>query len=142
MDLGAIEPVLGYALRRASVMDTQLFADTVGNTGLRPVQFTLLLLIRDNPGARHVDLSRVLGVRRANMVALIQELEVAGWIRREPHHQDRRAQSLHLSGPGLRMLKQVDQRHRVHLTELEKRLGKDDLEQLVGLLWRFVDPKQ
>jgi DNA-binding MarR family transcriptional regulator len=76
------------------------------------------------------------------MVALIQELEVAGWIRREPHHQDRRAQSLHLSGPGLRMLKQVDQRHRVHLTELEKRLGKDDLEQLVGLLWRFVDPKQ
>jgi hypothetical protein len=30
----------------------------------------------------------------------------------------------------------------VHLTELEKRLGKDDLEQLVGLLWRFVDPKQ
>ena len=140
LDLRAIETVLGYTLRRAQALETALYADTVGRSGVRPVQFTLLLLIRDNPGVRAIDLARVLDIRRANMVALIQELETQGWVVRRADARDGRAQSLHLAPAGTRRLKRLEQDHQVHQQQLLERMGAQDLARLVGLLQKLVRP--
>jgi len=138
LDLRSIDTVLGYALRRAQVLEAALYADHVGRSGVRPVQFTLLLLIRDNPGARAIDLARVLDIRRANMVALIQELEANEWVERRVDTRDGRAHSLYLSPAGVRRLSQLERQHQAHQQQLAERLGAADLAALVGLLQKLV----
>jgi DNA-binding MarR family transcriptional regulator len=138
LDLAAIEPVLGYVLRRAQLLEAQRFAVTVGRTGVRPVQFTLLSLIRDNPGVRPADLASALDIRRANMVALLQELESRGWVARRRHPDDGRAQVLHLEKAGQRFLQRVDKRHQAYQAELAERMGDAPLKDLVSLLQRFI----
>jgi len=138
LDLRSIDTVLGYALRRAQVLEAALYADHVGRSGVRPVQFTLLLLIRDNPGARAIDLARVLDIRRANMVALIQELEANEWVERRVDARDGRAHSLHLAPAGVRRLNKLERQHQAHQQQLVERLGAQDLARLVGLLQKLV----
>ena len=55
LDLGPLPHLLGYALRRAQIA---VFADFIAAfepLGLRPAQFSVLLLIDINPGCKQSD---------------------------------------------------------------------------------------
>jgi len=57
----------------------------------------MLALIDEKPGIRAAELCRVLGIKSANMVPLIAELEERGLLERDDHANDKRVRVLHLT---------------------------------------------
>ncbi|MFN2125735.1 MAG: MarR family winged helix-turn-helix transcriptional regulator, partial [Candidatus Promineifilaceae bacterium] len=97
----------------------------------------LMLLIRENPGIRSVDLARVLGVARSRMVKLIDDLECRSLISRNTPNSDRRNRALLLTARGERKLSQLEQVVELHDAQLTEGLSAGEREHLLGLLWRI-----
>lgn len=131
---------IGYAIRRAQMRIYEEFFALLADLDTTPTRYTLMLLIRENPGIRAVDLARVLGVARSRMVKLIDDLECRSLISRKTLPSDRRNRVVVLTAQGkckLNQLEQVVERHEAQLTE---GLSAEDRERLLGLLWRIALP--
>ena len=93
-----LDDLLGYQLRRASSVMMADLASSLRETGLRPVEASILLVIGSSPGCTQSDIGRLLAIKRANMVPLI-----AGLVRRDLIYRapvDGRSQALFLSPAG------------------------------------------
>lgn len=89
MDTPATSPVInpmedhvGYVLRRASSLVMTTLAERLAEVGLRIVESSVLVLIETNPGIFQSEISRALGMQRANVVPLITGLEQKMLVRR------------------------------------------------------------
>lgn len=138
LDMGPLPDLVGYALRRAQVAVFADFHASFAPLGLRPGAFSVLLLVRHNPGARATDIGRALGIKRANFVPLLAELEGRGLVERRAVAHDRRVAALHLTGDGAGLLRRADQVLCAHEARWEARLGRADLDRLLGLLHRLA----
>jgi DNA-binding MarR family transcriptional regulator len=131
---------IGYAVRRAQMRVYEDLFAVLADLDTTPTRYTLMLLIRENPGIRAVDLASVLGVARSRMVKLIDDLESRSLIFRRTLPSDRRNRALVLTTQGehkLCQLQQVVERHEAQLTE---GFSTEDRERLLGLLWRIALP--
>lgn len=88
----------GYVLRRASVSVMGELAERLAPLGLRHVEATILLVLRERPGMSQSALGRLLGIKRANMTPLAARLEEQGLIVRQA--SDGRSLGLELSEKG------------------------------------------
>ena len=135
VDLGLLDGLLGYRLRRAQLSVFQDFLVVMKAFELRPAQFSVLAIIAANPGLKQSRVSEALGINRANFVALLDELEQRKLARRAPAPGDRRSNALFLTPKGEGFLKDA---YRHLLTQHEKRveavLGSADKQQLLSLL--------
>ena len=129
---------IGYALRRAQIRVYDEFFTALADLETTPTRYTLMLLIRDNPGIRSVDLARVLGVARSHMVKQIDELESRDLISREIDRSDRRSRILILTARGERKLTQLEQVVERHEAELTEGFSSEERECLLSLLWRIA----
>jgi DNA-binding MarR family transcriptional regulator len=136
---GDLEEHVGYMLRRAQLA---VFADfTASQRGVvtRPGQFSVLALIGRNPGITQSRLCAALGVKRANLVAVIDQMETLKLARREMSPTDRRANRLRLTNLGQRTLRQAlaDQaKHEARITAL---LGTDARRALLKQLAKLCE---
>lgn len=135
IDLGLLDNLLGYRLRRAQLAVFQDFLIAMKGFDLRPAQFSVLAIIAANPGLKQSRVSEALGINRANFVALLDELEQRKLARRAAAPGDRRSNALYLTPKGESFLKEA---YRHLLTQHEKRveavLGSADKQQLLSLL--------
>lgn len=131
---------IGYAIRRAQMRVYDAFFNALADLDMTPTRYTLMLLIRENPGIRAVDLARVLGVARSRMVKLIDDLESRHLVSRKTLPSDRRNRVLVLTALGVRKLNQLEQAVERHEAQLTKGLSEDERERLLGLLWRIAIP--
>lgn len=129
---------VGYAIRRAQMRVYDSFYSTLADLDTTPTRFTLMLLIRENPGIRSVDLARALGVARSGMVRLIDELEQRELITREVDQKDRRNQSLQLTGLGSRKLSHMEKVVEKHEEQVTAGFSSSERETLLELLWRVA----
>lgn len=74
----------GYALRRAANAVMGELGDLLGDQGFRITEAAVLLLVQDRSDLTSSQIGKTLDIQRANMVPLLNRLESAGWIRREP----------------------------------------------------------
>jgi DNA-binding MarR family transcriptional regulator len=139
-DLGSLEDHVGYMLRRAQLA---VFADfTAAQTGsvVRPGQFSVLAVIGGNAGLSQSQLCEALGIKRANLVAVIDHLESLKLVSRQPSATDRRSNRLHLTPAGERALKKsiADQaRHEARITRLLGPSGRAELLKLLAKLCKL-----
>jgi DNA-binding MarR family transcriptional regulator len=104
-DLGELDQQVGYLLRRAQLA---VFADfTARQRGpiARPGEYSVLVVIGRNPGLSQSQLCAALGIKRANLVAVIDSLQSSGLVRREMSTADRRSNRLQLTPAGERALR-------------------------------------
>jgi DNA-binding MarR family transcriptional regulator len=113
LDLGPLPGLVGYVLRRAQVAVFQDFARSYARFDIRPVQYAALVVIDSNPGQKQIAVGSALGIKRANFVALCDELERRGLIERRGLPNDRRSYALHLTTKGADLLTEL------HATNLE-----------------------
>ncbi|SCK09644.1 DNA-binding transcriptional regulator, MarR family [Variovorax sp. HW608] len=93
--------VLGYQLAQATIVTDAVFSEQVGAVfDLRPVEYTVLCLIHENPDVSAARLAKALAVTAPNIAAWIERLEKRGLIQRIPHATDRRAQYLRTTPEG------------------------------------------
>lgn len=95
----------GYLLRRAANTMMGELAGRLTPLDLRISDATLLLLVANRDDMTASEIGKVLDIQRANMVPLLNRLESAGLIRREPI--DRKSQAIVLTTGGLARLAQV-----------------------------------
>jgi len=93
----ALDTLVGYNLRRASVVMLNDFEVEFAEVPLRPTTFAMLATVDENPGISSADLGRLLGIKSANMAPLIAELANRGLIERRGHAEDKRVQILFLT---------------------------------------------
>ena len=93
--------LLGYQLAQASIVTDAVFAAQVGAPfELRPVEYTVLALIHENPDVSATRLAKALAVTAPNIAAWIDRLEKRDLVQRIPHATDRRAQHLRATREG------------------------------------------
>lgn len=137
VELGVLGGLAGYHLRRASGAFAGDFARALAGTGMRQVLFGIISVVAANPGINQGAAGRVLGIQRANMVALINELTDEGLIERAVSKEDRRAFSLNLSAKGKAKLDECLTRIREHEEEMLSDLTAADRTKLIALLTRI-----
>jgi len=102
--------VLGYQLAQASIVTSALYTRSVGDPfELRPVEYTVLTLISENPGGSLARLARALAVTAPNITTMVDRLEKRGWVARTPSEQDRRSQLLHPTAKGEALVRKTTQ---------------------------------
>lgn len=136
---GAITSVLGYCLRRAQISVFQKFIAEFDTLKIRPAEYSVLVLIGDNPGRKQIEIAEVLGIKRANFVPLLHDMERRGLVKRSPSAEDRRANALHLTEEGEALLAQARVLHAELENELVARLGgAGKRDQLIALLEKLT----
>lgn len=113
LDRGPLPGLYGYNLRITQVAVFENFIKVVGSGlagrmgGLTPGRFSLLVLLRANPGINQTDLSRGVGVDKSTLTPALDQLEKKGLILRQRTATDRRTYSLSLSPAGEQLLTEL-----------------------------------
>ncbi len=141
VDLGPLTNLLGYALRRAQIAVFADFHRRFAAEDIRPAQFSVLQVLRHNPGLRQAKVSAALGVKRTNFVPLFDVLETRGLAERRKVPGDRRASALFLTSAGEALLDRLDATIAAHEERFVARVGGQDAkDRLLVLLHRLVEP--
>ncbi|HEU4589496.1 MAG TPA: MarR family winged helix-turn-helix transcriptional regulator [Steroidobacteraceae bacterium] len=132
---------IGYALRRAQGAVYADLNDALARISLRPLQFTLLLMVAENPGASQSGVCEALGMQKANCVPTMSELERRGLIIRRRSAADARSYELHITHKGRRVLQRAGELHSLHEQRLIERIGVEGRDQLLRLLGKLTESK-
>ena len=138
VDLGGLTEHLGYLMRRAQIWVFQDFIRTLATVNIRPAQYSVLTVINANAGMTQMSLSKALGIERARLVHLLNDLEARKFVDRRGSKTDRRSHALHLTAKGrsaLADIKALAQEHEQHLAD---RVGRKNHQLLVRLLSCFA----
>jgi len=133
---------LFWLLRLSGRAAEQLTQERLAGAGLRRGFYGVLAsLVEFGPSAQ-ADIGRRLGVDRSDMVAILNDLETEGYVRREPDPTDRRRNSVVITRAGRGALTRFDRA----IIEAEKTtlaaLTPAERETLIGLLQRVVGTTQ
>jgi DNA-binding MarR family transcriptional regulator len=133
---------LGAVFRSYVKAATEVTADLPG--GPRTYQ-VLAAAARDQPGTQ-LALAARLGMDRTVMTYLLDELEAAGLVTREPDPADRRARRIAVTKPGARLLADLDKRlarveaHVLAALDFDERTTFRSLLQRVAAQAEATDP--
>jgi DNA-binding MarR family transcriptional regulator len=101
-----LQSVLGYQLAQAAIVTSDLFvAHAREPFGLRPVEYTVLTLIAENPGGSLARLARALAVTAPVITVMVDQLEERGLVQRSQSAEDRRSQVLHTTRKGSELVR-------------------------------------
>lgn len=134
VSLGPLPTQIGFLLRLAQLAVFHDFIRSFSAVDIRPAQHSVLTLIQYNPGIRQAELSAVLGIKRANVVPLLDGLEKRKLVRRIRAESDRRSYTLHLTDKGLELMKILTRLREEHETRLRDLIGEEACGTLLELL--------
>ena len=126
--------LVGYRLARASGTFLADFRRAMEGTTIRPALFAMLSTISENPAINQTGLGKALGIQRANLVPLVNELLERDLIERQPAANDRRAFALHLTDAGVAALQDCVERIRAHEDRMLAVFTRAERAQLLTLL--------
>jgi DNA-binding MarR family transcriptional regulator len=130
---------IGYMLRRAQLSVFQDFCQSTEVFGLRPAEYSVLVVLEESPGTRMNHLAKLLGIKPANCAILINKLVQMDLVRRERLAEDSRVINLFLTPVGEILLHGVNKKVTEHRDRLRERLGPGGAEQLLDLLARLIE---
>lgn len=137
VSLERLNSLAGYLIRQAQLWVFQDFNETLAPLDIRPVQYSILTVIRENPGLSQMALSQVLGIVRSGVVPLLDDLESRRLLKRAASASDRRSHALHLTTEGTVFLNRADALVQQHENRLIQRVGPRGHKQLVEILKVF-----
>jgi len=108
LDASYLQSLLGYNARRASLAIIEQFHIDMASFDLRPVDFSVLSLIRHNPGITSRQLCHALNIQPPNMVVFLKSFEKRQLVEREPHPTDGRAMGLTLTESGEALMQEAE----------------------------------
>ena len=102
LDQAGMQHLMGYRLTLAELASRRVFQRHVGTPfKLRPVEFTILVLLLGNGSATPKQLAQTLGASPPNVTVLIDRLVERGLLQRQRSDTDGRAMNLRLTDKGL-----------------------------------------
>ncbi|MHB0776338.1 MarR family winged helix-turn-helix transcriptional regulator [Halomonas sp. WWR20] len=108
LDQSRLTQFLGFRITRAELQIRRQFLDCVARFDLKPVDFSLLVLVDANPGTNQRQLAEVLDVSPPNLAIVVARLMKRDLLHQVRGQQDRRMQHLHLSAAGKSLLEHAE----------------------------------
>lgn len=137
-DHAAVNAQTGFLLRKVSAASFGAFAEIVGEHGLHPMHFGMLMILAaEEPVSQH-ELGERAGVDPSTMVARMDVLEERGLIERVRNADDRRSYAIRLSSEGRRLLGQLRRKARAHGDRFFAPLTEREREELHRLLTKLA----
>ncbi|MBN1974060.1 MAG: MarR family transcriptional regulator [Sedimentisphaerales bacterium] len=106
--------------------------------GLTDVQFNLMMLLkhqsRQNEGLSQAQLSSMMLVNRANITALVDRMERAGFVTRTSSPSDRRSNIIILTDEGRKLLEKIEPLYAQEVKRIMAVLVEDEQKNLIGML--------
>lgn len=140
VDTRFLETLLGYNARRAALAVIDVFVETMAPYQLKPVDFSVLSLVRHNPGITSRQLCTALGILPPNLVGMINTLEKRALVERMPHPRDGRAMGLHLTAAGEKLMREAEKTAAQLEAGVAARLTPTELRTLITLLKKVYRP--
>ncbi|SFV05673.1 MarR family winged helix-turn-helix transcriptional regulator [Pseudoduganella namucuonensis] len=103
LDQRVLLSLVGYNLKRAYLSIMPVFEKRMAKYELRPVDFTVLSLLKANPNIQQKRLSAAINVSPPNLATLLDKLEGRHLIQRQRNPLDKRSQTLVLTEDGARL---------------------------------------
>ncbi len=103
-----LQQLLGYQLTRAQLQLHRKLVECLQAVSLRPVEYSILVLIDSNHGINQRQIGETLGISPPNLVGVITRLIKKRLVRRARSRLDRRVQHLHLTAEGTRLLAEAE----------------------------------
>jgi DNA-binding MarR family transcriptional regulator len=103
-----LESLIGYNARRTALTVISLFVERMAVYGVGPVDFSVLSLIRHNPGITSRVLCASLGLLPPNLVVVVQQFEQRQLLEKRPHPHDGRAIALYLTPQGEALMAEAE----------------------------------
>ena len=104
VEFGPLSNSLGFLLRIAQLRNFEHFYSRLGDSDLRPGEFSVMWLIHLNPGIRQGQLGRILSIKPAHMTKVVRRLEELKRLERTIPMEDRRSVRLSLTAEGRRFV--------------------------------------
>jgi len=143
LDEGEIHALLGYQLAQAAIVTTAAFERVAGEPfDLRPVEFTILQLVRQNPDLTATQLAKALAITTPGVGSWIDRLEKRGLAKRQRSVEDRRAQHLRLTRRGTELVASVSKSLLQADRELLSHLSPGEQRILVELLRKVAQARR
>ena len=137
--MGPLAERLGYALRRAQVAVFRDFFAAFAAFEIRPAQYSILTVIEANPGLKQTQVCDALGIKRTNFVAMIDELERRGLVRRNAAPGDRRSHALMLTQSAKDLMPRLHATSAAHEQRLIRHLGAQAHSELIETMMALSD---
>ncbi len=134
VDSSYLETLLGYNARRVSLLAIELFNQRMELFNITPVDFSVLSLIRHNPGITSRQLCSALSLLPPNLVGKISQMEQRDLLTRKPHPDDGRAIGLHLTVAGSQMMQEAENTASQLEADVSSKLTAAEVKTLLRLL--------
>ena len=138
LDFGVFSNSPGFLLRLAQLRSFAEFFDAWADTGIKPGEITVLMMIAQNPGVRQGVLARALMIKRAHMTKMIRALEDARMVTRTVPEDDKRSAELWLSDAGKAKVAELETRVLAHEARDMAPLTRAEAKTLNRLLRKYV----
>ena len=135
--LAAIRSLPSWLLGRAAARGRALVAEALAAEGLKMWHHVVLSAVRDLGPVAQADLGRSVQLDPKDLVGVLNDLQSAGLVVREPDPKDRRKNAVSLTGAGARLLKRCERAARTANDELLAPLSAAERDQFVDLLIRI-----
>jgi len=143
VDQTCLAHVFGYQIAQADVPFKRAFFKHIGEPlGLRPVEFTILVLVAFNPGVTGKQLAQALAVTAPNITILLDRLSEKGLVERVRSETDRRAQNIHLTDAGEKLARRAHAVSKTMEQEMLRHLSEGERVMLLELLHKVARPKR
>jgi DNA-binding MarR family transcriptional regulator len=140
LDLGGLDQVIGFVLRRAQIAAFQDYALMMDDLAISTAQFAVMRLAYANPGVNQIALADALGADPPRMVSIIDDLERRGLVKRLASTVDRRARAIFLTPEGGRLHATLSRRVAKQNRRMVQRLRGADAAALLRMLRDVASP--
>lgn len=138
---GSLDDLIGFQLRVAQTRVFKDFEQSVESLGITPAGFSVLEVLRQNPGLTQSKLAEAVHLDRSSVVPLLDKLETKHLLYRQTSTKDRRNNHLYLSEEGTQILEASKERVAEHEARISRTLNRDERKTLIALLARLA-PKE
>lgn len=136
IDLGPLPGLIGYAIRQAQVAIFRDFQRSFAKFDIRPIQYGVLAVIESNPGLKQSQVCTAIGIKRANFVPLLNDLERRNLAERRSA-KDQRSNALYLTKRGTLLMQKLRAINKAHERRVAANLTDKERIQLIELLNRI-----
>ncbi|MEW2613649.1 MarR family winged helix-turn-helix transcriptional regulator [Streptomyces sp. NPDC047880] len=135
--LPAIRSLPSWLLGRAAARGRALVAEALAAEDMRMWHHVVLSAVRDLAPVAQADLGRGVRLDPKDLVGILNDLQAAGLVVREPDPGDRRKNAVSLTPRGARLLERCEKAARAANDELLAPLSADEREQFTSMLLRI-----
>ncbi len=108
LDQSRLTHLAGYAASRAAIELRKAFLKHMAPLALKTTEFSILVLVASNARVNQKQLGRALDVSAPNMAITLDKMVERGWVERVRSTEDRRAQLIHLTAAGRKLVQRAE----------------------------------